>query len=98
MNDETAQIKKALGKEYGFIRTHYHVQNIGIFGSFVHGDFTPQSDVDLLVEFSRPISLFTFIELEDYLAQKLMKKVDLVSKKSLKPAIREGILSEAVYV
>ena len=52
----------------------------------------------MLVEFYEPIGLFQFIELEDFLREKLGVKVDLVSKKALKPRIGECILKEVIYV
>jgi hypothetical protein len=49
------------------------------------------------VEFEKPVGLFDFIALEEYLSSLLGAKVDLVSKKALKPKIGERILSEVVY-
>ena len=54
------------------------------------------SDVDVLVEFDRPIGLFAFIDLRDYLGQLLGRRVDLVTVEALKPQLRERILAEAV--
>lgn len=76
----------------------FHVKEIGIFGSYVRGEQRPPSDIDILVEFSQPIGLFTFLDLEDYLKKVLGKKVDLVSKKALKPYIGEKILRETLYI
>lgn len=74
------------------------METIGIFGSYVRGEQKRKSDLDLLVEFSDPPSLFKFVELEDFLSQKLGIKVDLVMKDALKPRIKDSILNEAVYV
>jgi uncharacterized protein len=76
----------------------FKVDTIGVFGSYVRGEQKKKSDLDVLVEFSETPSLFEFVELEDFLSQKLGIKVDLVMKNSLKPRIRDGILKEAVYV
>jgi len=57
-----------------------------------------KSDLDILVEFSEPIGLFKFVELEDFLSQELNLKVDLVMKDALKPRIKDAILKEAIYV
>ncbi len=80
------------------LATHYHVQEIGLFGSFVRGEGTDASDVDILVEFSHPVGLFKFLELEEYLQKVLGIKVDLVSKKALKPRIGQHIMNEVVLV
>jgi len=50
------------------------------------------------VEFSEPISLFKYVELEDFLSVEIGVKVDLVMRNALKPRIRDGILREAVYL
>jgi len=80
------------------LKDRFKVESIGFFGSYVRGEQKRGSDLDVLVEFSEPIGLFKFIELEDFLTEKLGVKVDLVMKDSLKPRIKESILKEAVYV
>lgn len=57
-----------------------------------------KSDVDILVKLSRPVGMFDFIRLENYLAEKLGRKVDLVTPHALKPIIKNDILNEVVYV
>ncbi len=79
------------------LRKKYHVQTLGIFGSVARGEARRNSDIDILVEFSRPIGFFAFIELEHRLSKILGKKVDLVSKPALKPIARQSILHEVVY-
>jgi predicted nucleotidyltransferase len=80
------------------LRERFKVETIGIFGSYVRGEQKKKSDLDVLVEFSEPPSLFEFVELEDFLSQKLGLKVDLVMRDALKPRIKDIILKEAVYV
>lgn len=74
------------------------MSKIGVFGSFVFGDYREDSDIDLLVEFKKPIGLFDFIGLENHLTDKLGRKVDLVAKNGLKRYIRKNILDSVVYV
>ncbi|MCJ7429603.1 nucleotidyltransferase family protein, partial [Candidatus Bathyarchaeota archaeon] len=69
-----------------------------VFGSFVRGEQRKASDVDVLVEFVEPVGFFEFMALEDYLSVLLGVKVDLVSKKALKPRIGERVLSKVAYV
>ena len=59
--------------------------------------FSP-SDVDILVDFEEPPSLFEFMDLEEYLSKLLGLKIDLVSKGALKPRIGKRILEEVVYI
>lgn len=92
------EIKTILEKNKSKIAEEYHVSAIGVFGSIVRGEQKKSSDVDILVEFSKPISLFKFLELEEILTGLLGRKVDLVSKKSLKPNIGRNILREVQNV
>ena len=77
---------------------NYHLESIGIFGSYVKGIESPESDIDILVDFSSPIDLFSFLELEEELENLCNIKVDLVSANSLKPHIGKHILSEVEYI
>jgi len=76
----------------------YGVNKVGLFGSYVRGQQRKKSDIDILVSFSRDIDLFDFIDLREYLEQRLHQKVDLVMESALKPAIGRRILSEVEYV
>ena len=92
------QIKKILTSQKDILKNKYYVKEIGIFGSYVNGNFNKESDVDILVEFSKPVGLIKFIELEEYLKDLLSIKVDLVLRDGIKPALRNNILKQAVYV
>jgi predicted nucleotidyltransferase len=76
----------------------YGVSKIGVFGSVVRGEARDDSDVDVLVEFNRPIGFIKFMDLEFYLEELFGSKVDLVTKKALKPNIGKRILQEVMYV
>ena len=78
--------------------TKYKISEIGVFGSYVKNNQNKNSDVDILVDFSEPITFFKFLELEEYLENILQIKVDLVSKKALKPYIGKYILQETAYI
>jgi predicted nucleotidyltransferase len=75
----------------------YSVNSIGLFGSIVRDDFTDKSDIDIIVDFSKPIGI-EFIDLADYIESKLRKKVDLVSKNGVKAKYFHQIESEIIYV
>lgn len=76
----------------------YSVVEIGVFGSVVRGEQKRRSDIDILVEFEKVPDLLKFINLERYLSRLLKKKVDLVSKKAIRPELKDIILSEVVYI
>ena len=92
------EIEEILKSHKDEMATRYHVKEIGIFGSYVRGENVKNSDLDVLVEFSTPVSLFEFIDLEEYITGLIGIKVDLVSKKGLKPRIGKNVLSEVVYI
>lgn len=92
------RIKNLIDKNMDFLKKTYSVKSIGIFGSVATGQSSNLSDVDLLVEFQEPIGMFKFIELEEYLSKVLARRVDLVTKKALKDAIRKDVLREVIYV
>jgi hypothetical protein len=92
--DEILEALRAMKPE---LKAGYNVKTLGIFGSVVRGETRRRSDIDILVEFDRPIGLFKFLELEELLSQRLGGKVDLVSKKALKPEIGRSVLEEAVF-
>lgn len=75
----------------------FHVKQLGIFGSYSRGEQTDNSDVDILVEFKQPIGL-DFVELAYQLEGLLHTKVDLVSKKAIKPKMWEYLKDEVIYV
>lgn len=88
------QIIKELKPE---LEKKFHVSSIGIFGSVVRNDFSENSDVDIIVDFSQPIGI-EFIDLADLLEKKFHEQVDLVSKKGIKPQYFSSIENEIVYV
>lgn len=75
----------------------YGVKSLALFGSLSRGEATAASDIDLLVEFSRPKGMLAFIRLQHRLAEILGRRVDLVTPLALRPAWRERILREAVH-
>jgi predicted nucleotidyltransferase len=95
---DSTEILDILRKSKGILKEKYFVEEIAVFGSYATVEHGQDSDLDVLVQFSRPVGLFHFIELEDYLSALLGIKVDLVSKKALKPRIGRNILNEMVNV
>jgi|UniRef100_A0A7C3Z394 predicted nucleotidyltransferase len=75
----------------------YGVESLALFGSVSREEAAETSDIDILVEFSRPVGMLAFLRLQHRLAEILGRKVDLVTPRALRPAWRERILSEAVH-
>jgi hypothetical protein len=92
------EIQNILRERLDELSQEYGVKEIGIFGSYVRGEVTSDSDIDILVAFSKPIGFFKFLELEELLSEWLGAKVDLVTKAALKPRIGRHILEEVVML
>ena len=90
-------VKQILTQLKPELKQKYFVNTIGLFGSIVRDDFTEKSDVDIIVDFSKPIGI-EFIDLADYIESKLSKKVDLVSRNGVKAKYLHQIESEIIYV
>lgn len=72
------KIKSLLKKELPHLRALFGVKRIGIFGSYSRGEQREDSDVDLLVEFEKPIGL-KFIEMSEYIENLLGRKIDILT-------------------
>ncbi|HSQ17221.1 MAG TPA: nucleotidyltransferase family protein [Anaerolineales bacterium] len=93
-----AQVIAILNKHRNILSEHYGVKSLALFGSVARDEASANSDVDLLVDFDRPVGLFGLFALQDYLETILGCSVDLGTPNSLKPRIREKVLSESMYV
>ncbi|MFC2139247.1 nucleotidyltransferase family protein [Bacteroidota bacterium] len=98
MKKSINQISKRLREMNNFIKSEYNVTEIRIFGSYAKKKNNSKSDLDLLVTFSKTPSLLKFIELENFLSDKIGVKVDLVMEDSIKYQLKESILSSAVQI
>lgn len=77
---------------------NHGVQSLAVFGSVARGNYSQHSDLDILVDFSRPVGLFDFIRLKQYLEKITQRRVDLVTPDALRPEMKDRILKEAVHV
>ena len=94
---EFASIQQILTQLKPELKQKYFVNSIGLFGSIVRADFTDKSDVDIMVDFTKPVGV-EFIDLANYLESKICKKVDLVSKNGVKQKYFQQIETEIIYV
>jgi predicted nucleotidyltransferase len=86
-----AQLKPKLEQEYP-------IGELGIFGSYARGEQQSDSDLDVLVAFDKPVTLFDLVRLENELTEELGIEVDLVTKDSLKPRIETRVRDDLVMV
>ncbi|MEA2165016.1 MAG: uncharacterized protein QOK37_3143 [Thermoanaerobaculia bacterium] len=94
--DEIIETLRGVREE---LRRDYGVESIALFGSAARGDAGPLSDIDILVDMPRPISLFRLVSLQLRLQEILnAPKVDVVMRDAIFPRLRERILAEALRV
>ncbi len=92
------QIFEVLKSYLERLKLQYQVKSLGVFGSFVRGEATANSDLDLLVEFKGDVTFDNYMNLKFLLEDLFGRKIDLVIFEDIKPQIRERILEETVYV
>jgi predicted nucleotidyltransferase len=89
---------RILRQELKGLVDRYNISALSVFGSVARDEAREDSDIDILVEFSQPVGLFEFIDLQQNLEALLDHKVDLGTLRSLKPRIKEQVLEEAIRV
>ena len=94
---ELNTIKRILTQLKPALTAKYHGSSIGLLGSVVRDDFSPSSDIDIIVDFSQSIGI-EFVDLADFIETKLKKNVDLVSKNGVKHKYFRTFESEIIYV
>ncbi|MFN7035267.1 MAG: nucleotidyltransferase family protein [Bellilinea sp.] len=98
---ESKEIIALLRSHYPFLVREYGIRRIGLFGSYAKGKPHELSDIDLVIEFERPIGL-RFVELAEYLEKVLGRKVDVLTPASLRgiriPQVAKEIEESIVYV
>lgn len=92
------EIQEVLQRHKHSFREQYGLIEIGIFGSYVRGEQNEESDLDILVELEKPVGFVKFLRLENALSQLLGIRVEMVTRKALKPHIGKRILQEVRYV
>jgi predicted nucleotidyltransferase len=92
-----ADIETKLRKLKPELADRFNVSRIGYFGSFASNNQTEKSDLDLLVEFSKPIG-WEFFTLESFLEQSFGIPIDLVTPNALKERIKDSILMQVKFV
>ncbi len=80
------------------ILQRYGVKRVGLFGSCVRGEMKEDSDIDILVEIEKDISLLDFVGIKLEIEDALGRKIDLVEYSTIKPLLKERILNEQVTI
>lgn len=93
----STEIETSLKRLKPLLISMFHVSKLGYFGSYATGQATEESDVDILVEFDKPIG-WAFFDLQDLLEKELNLKVDLVTLAGLKEKLKPLILNQTRFV
>jgi predicted nucleotidyltransferase len=93
------EIIKTLQKNKDFIKQKYGVKYLALFGSFARGEQTDNSYIDILVEFYKEKKTFdNYMDLKFYLESLFNRKVDLITKKAIKPRLKKYIDKDLIDV
>lgn len=101
MSKEFETIKQKIAQNKEYLLKTYGVEEIGVFGSFARGDNDANSDIDIAIEINHDkavVGFFEFGRMERFLEELLGRKIDLVTKGSIKPYIKERILSQMITI
>ncbi len=90
------QVLDIIKQHQAELHNQYAVKSLALFGSVARDEADDASDVDLLVEFSKPVGLFHFLRLKNGLQEWLNNEVDLVTYQALKSPLKEQILQEMI--
>jgi predicted nucleotidyltransferase len=94
----TEQILKILGDKKSQLQKKYPISELGIFGSYARGDFNERSDIDILVDFDQRIDGFDYIHLAHDLEDTFQHKIDIVSRKGIKPQYLPYVEKSLIHV
>jgi len=93
----TDEILNILKQRKAGLLTRYPISELAVFGSYARNDFNENSDIDILVDFNAPIGI-KYIALANELEDLFQKKIDLVSRKGIKPKYLSVIEKNLIHV
>jgi len=91
-------ILKTLAQISPELRNTLKIKRIGLFGSYARQEQRPDSDIDLLVDFSEDADLFDLAELKFFLEDLLCHRVDIVPERALREELRQSVHADVSYV
>lgn len=95
------QVVELLREQSAYLASEFGIRKIGLFGSFAKGQPSDKSDIDIVVEFERPIGL-RFIDLVEYLERLFGRKVDILTPAGVqgirRKTVTKSIIESIVYV
>jgi uncharacterized protein len=101
MSKELEKITEKIAENKAYLKETYGVEEIGVFGSFARGDNNKNSDIDIAIEINHEkavVGFFEFARMQRFLEKLLERKVDLVTKRAIKPYIKDRILAQMIII
>ncbi len=92
------EIKEIIEKHKPELKRQFHVDKIGVFGSYARGEQKKRSDIDFLVSFDKPVTYFDLSGLKIYIEEITGLKSDVVPFHNLRPEFRENVYKEVIYI
>jgi uncharacterized protein len=93
-----AEIKEVIQQHRPELKRQFHVDKIGVFGSYARGTQKKRSDIDFLVSFDKTINYFELAGLKIYIEEITGLKSDVVPFHNLRPEFRDNVYNEVIYV
>lgn len=94
----TNQIIHILQEKKPLLEKKYQISELGLFGSYARGDYNESSDIDILVDFKERVDGFDYIRLAHDLEDTFHSKIDLVSRKAIKPGYLTYVEKNLIHV
>ena len=92
------EIKDVIEQHRPELKRQFHVEKIGVFGSYARGDQKKRSDIDFLVTFDKAVNYLELAGLKIYLEETIGLKSDVVPSHNLRPEFRENVYKEVIYI
>jgi predicted nucleotidyltransferase len=93
-----AEVLELLGNDIPYLKKVFHVEKIGLFGSYARGEQTEQSDLDLMIDFEKTPDFLELADLEEHLSNLVGFKVEIVTPGGLKDRIKPQILKDMEFI
>jgi predicted nucleotidyltransferase len=92
------EIREIIEQHKHELKRQFHVEKIGVFGSYARGDQKKRSDIDFLVTFDKAINYLELAGLKIYIEELTGLKSDVVPSHNLRPEFRENVYKEVIYI
>jgi predicted nucleotidyltransferase len=93
-----SEVLKILENDLPFLKKSFHVDKVGLFGSYARQEQTEKSDLDLLVDFETTPDFIQLVELEEHLSKLLDIKVEILTSGGIKDRVRPNIMKDMEFV